>query len=184
MTVTWDYHEDGSFSMASANVQGQNYTSSVSLFDTSVVSNGTLAVREMVSNNGGETIRGYEAGLTFVKDAGGARVMLPGSGEDAFHFAFKAETIITGGGANTNFVFGAGFGNVTITDFVAHSLPNSDNDVITFGPGLFQDFADLRNHMSENTKTGTTTITDHGGNTLVLSHTVIAQLTANDFILL
>ena len=46
------------------------------------------------------------------------------------------------------------WGNVTISDFIAHSLPNTNNDTITFGNGLFQNFADLQAHMSQD-KSGT-----------------------------
>jgi hypothetical protein len=183
MTVEWDYKDDG-FSVNFDHVQGAGFQSYVNVYDSSVNASGQLAVRSTLNTNGSETIRGYEDGLTFVMNASGAHVDLPGHGEDMFHFAFNANTTMTGGGANTSFVFQSGFGNVTITDFVAHSLPNSDNDTITFAHGLFQDFADLQAHMTQNTKTGATVITDHQGNTLTLTNTQVTQLSASDFMLL
>lgn len=184
MTAAWTYKPDGSFSLAYDHVQGQSYTSFINIYDPNLSSSSRLAARESITVNGAQTVRGYENGLTFEKGAGSGSIKLPGSANDIFDFDFNANTTMIGGGANTSFVFQSGFGKVTITDFVAHSQPNSDNDTIAFGHGLFRDFADLQSHMTEDAKTASTTISDGHGNSLTLNHTLIAQLHASDFILL
>jgi hypothetical protein len=181
MTQTWTYNDDGSFSMVSEHVQGQNYTSLTNVYDPNFGSN-RLAAQETVGTNGTEILRGYENGLTIAKGADGADVRLPGL-DDAFHFAFNATTTMSSGAASVNFVFDSGFGKVTITDFAAQSQQSANYDTIAFAHGLFQDFADLQSHMSQDSK-GNTVISHGQGDMLVLSHIMIVNLHANDFILL
>ena len=182
MTAAWSYNADGSSTMSYANVQGSSYTSLSNIYDPNSPAGGHLAVQEYVGTNGTQNIRGYENGLTITLNGAGANVTLPAPAGDSFSFSFHPNSVVTGGGTNENFVLQSGFGNVTITDFIADSLPNTNHDVITFAGGLFTSFTDIMNHATQD-KLGNTVIADGHGDTLTLSHTLVANLHANSFVL-
>src|SRR5262249_1988664 len=127
-----------------------------------------------------QKLHGYENGLTIAKDSTGLTVTLPTT--DNFKFLFDANTNLTGGGSNEHFVFGSGFGHTTISDFIPHSLLNTNNDTITFSGGLFANYTDLHNHMSQDSS-GNTIIADGHGDTLTLLHVSMAHLQSADFFL-
>ena len=182
MTKTWTYNGDGSSETVLNNVQGQSYTSLTSVFDPNYSVNNHFAAQGTINTNGSQTLHGYENGLTIAQGATGASISLPSPGNDTFNFAFNSQTTLVGGGTNEKFVLNSGFGNVTISDFIANSLPNTNHDSITLTGGVFRDFADLQSHMTQD-KLGNTIIADGHGDSLTLSHTVIANLHANDFII-
>ena len=161
MTEAWTYNSDGSFEFSFNQVQGQSYKSSESVIDPNYNPYNPAAM-ETITTNGSQTLHGYENGLTIANGSSGASISLPSPGDDAFKFAFNSNTTMTGGGTNEIFVLNSGFGNVTILDFIANSLPNTNHDTITFTNGLFQNLADLQNHMSQD-KLGNTIITDGHG---------------------
>ena len=176
MTQTWSYNTDGSYETHLNGLQGG--TSSTNIYDTT----NHLAAQAVINTNGSEALRGMENGLTITSGPNGSTFALPSPQNDNFAFSFNSATTITGGGNHESFAFQAGFGNVAITDFVAHSQANTNNDTIAFAHGLFQSFADLQAQMSQD-KAGNTIIHDSHGDTLTLAHTTITSLHANDFIL-
>jgi hypothetical protein len=182
MTEAWTYNADGTSETSLANVQGSSYTSLLSIYDLNSSAGGHLAAQQYVATNGTQNIHGYENGLTIALNGAGASINLPAPAGDNFSFTYHANTVVTGGGANTNFVFQSGFGNATITDFVANSLANTNHDVITFAGNLFTSFADIMNHATQD-KSGNTIIADGHGDTLTLNHATMASLHPNDFML-
>ena len=124
-------------------------------------------------------MRGLTDHLTFTDSAAG--VTAATSAGQSFVFGPNANTVLTGGGSNEAFVFNAGFGHASITDFAPSAQAPATHDTIAFSAGTFADFADLMQHA---TQSGTSTIiADTHGDSLTLQHVALAHLTAGDFIL-
>jgi Ca2+-binding RTX toxin-like protein len=86
--------------------------------------------------------------------------------------------ILTGNGGADTFVLHSGFGRDSITDFGAG--PALD-DVIQFSDGLFSSFSDVMLHA---TQSGADVLISHdAANVLTLAHVSLANLQANDFLL-
>ncbi len=96
-----------------------------------------------------------------------------GNGNDIINGGAGNDTLTAGNG-NDTFVFGAGFGNDTVTDF--HS-----GDHIEFENHLFANFAAVQAASSQ---TGAdVVITLDATDTVTLQHTTLASLHASDFLL-
>lgn len=98
---------------------------------------------------------------------GGDDVLDGGSGDD----------ILTGGSGDDTFVFAAGFGYDTITDFTAGA---ATEDVIEFDAiAEFSSYADVLEHAVDD---GTdTTITLDIDNSIVLTNVLVSELSVDDF---
>lgn len=82
---------------------------------------------------------------------------------------------LTGGTQSDTFIFRTGFGNDTITDFVAGA---STDDVIEFRDGIFADFSAV---MAAASTSGSNTIITDGSNTITLQNVALASLHQDDF---
>lgn len=96
-----------------------------------------------------------------------------GSGDDTIEGG-AGNDVLTGGSGNDTFVFAAGFGNDTITDFAV-----SNTDVIAFAAGIFDNFADMMASTQQVGADVVITIDDH--TSLTLAHLNSATLSADDF---
>jgi hypothetical protein len=176
LTQTWTYNADGSLHESTlVGVTNATYTSSISGFGA----NGQSVVHQYGNVDATETIHGLADHLTFTSSAFGTSVATADG--QSFGFAPNANITLTGGGTNESFVFGAGFGHATITDFVPQALATTNHDTIAFASGTFTDFQDLLSHATQSGHD--TVITDHAGDALVLQHVSVAQLTAHDFLI-
>jgi hypothetical protein len=174
MTQSWSYNADGStHESVLSGISDASYTSSVTGFGAGNQS----VVHQYENTNGSETIQGLTGNLLFTDEPAGASVTTAAGA--SFGFSPNANTTLTGGGANETFVFAAGFGHATITDFVPQSQANTNHDQIVFAPGTFANVDDVLSHAVASS--GNTLITDQAGDTLVLSRVSPAQLTARDF---
>jgi len=86
--------------------------------------------------------------------------------------------ILTGNSGLDTYVFGAGFGRDTITDFAEDGI--ADNDTIRFEDGLFADFADVQAHAAQSGND--VLITYNVSNRITLSNMQLGDLTADDFL--
>ncbi len=174
MTQSWTYNGDGSTHESFlSGVTGASYTLSATGFGAG----GQSVVHQYANADGSETVQGLTDHLVFTDTAAGTSVATAAG--MSFGFAPDANTALTGGGASEAFVFAAGFGHATVTDFVPQSAANTNHDTIVFAPGTFADAQDVLSHAVASGSN--TLITDHAGDTLVLSRVSPAQLTARDF---
>ena len=104
----------------------------------------------------------------------GDDVLLGGAGNDML-VGDKGDDTLSGGFGSDTFIFRAGFGHDTVTDFNARG----EQDVIEIARTEFADFAALAGNLAD-TALGVTLML-HDGSTLTLSHVAKANLTANDF---
>ena len=117
----------------------------------------------ITAGNGNDTINGG-AGNDIIKAGNGNDIINGGAGND----------ILTAGVGNDRFVFSAGFGKDTVTDF--HS-----GDHIEFEDHLFMNFAAVQ---AASVQVGTdVVITLDAADTVTLQHTALASLHASDFLL-
>ena len=137
-----------------------------------------LVAQEFNNTDGSETLNGSADQLIFKSSLAGVSI---DSGTQTFNYSASANVMLTGGGSNETFVFNAGFGHATITDFLPSSSANANHDAIQFSSGMFSSAADLLAHATQ--AGADTVITDHAGDTLVLQHVTAANLTAHDFVL-
>ena len=103
-----------------------------------------------------------------------------GHGNDlTIHDKPSADTI-TGGGSGENFVFDAGFGSATLTDFHDH-LTGSTHDTVTLPLSEFHTINDLLNDAKPS---GTSLIITSGSDHLTLddmTHSQLKQVVSTDF---
>jgi hypothetical protein len=85
---------------------------------------------------------------------------------------------ITGGGSGEDFLFKAGFGSATLTDFHDH-LTGSTHDTVTLPSSEFGSFTELLN--KEATKSGTSVLISSGTDHLTLEDMKLSQLVSTDF---
>ena len=178
MTESWTYNSDGTSAVALNNIPGQISGSSLSetsIYDPNFSGANHLAASEFASTPGSETLTANESGMTIAAGSGGVTVTLAGPSGDSFNFAFNPNMAIGGSGLNENIDLNPGFGNVTVSNFLANG------DTIAFGHGLFENFADLQNHMTQNSVG--TVITDDQGDHVTLSHVAMAALQAHSFLI-
>jgi Ca2+-binding RTX toxin-like protein len=86
---------------------------------------------------------------------------------------------LTGRGGNDVFVFRAGMGQDTITDFAGNGAATGDAIALALG-AAFDSFAEV---MAAGSQAGSSVVFDFGGgNTLTLQNTTLASLHQNDFL--
>ena len=101
-----------------------------------------------------------------LKGTSGANVLIGLGGNDT----------LTGRGGDDTFVFAAGFGHDTITDFTAGA---NTQDVIAFDHSIFADFDAV---TAATTQVGSNSvITVDVDNTITLTNVAVANLHADDF---
>jgi Ca2+-binding RTX toxin-like protein len=118
--------------------------------------------------SGGSGIEAYDGGggNDTINGGGGNDVLMGGAGNDT----------MTGGGGNDSFIFHAGFGQDTITDFAAGT---GIGDVIQFDSAIFANYAAV---LAAATASGSNTIlTVDANTTITLQNVAIAALHQNDF---
>ncbi|WP_181169184.1 hypothetical protein [Mesorhizobium sp. B2-4-14] len=122
-------------------------------------------IEEVIGTQYNDYMAGSIASETF-NGGGGADTMIGGIGNDT----------LTGGIGSDTFIFRAGFGLDTITDFVAGA---GSGDVIQFADDVFADFASV---LAAATQVGADTVIAHdGSNTLTLKNVAVASLHQDDF---
>ncbi|MHC2384712.1 Ca2+-binding RTX toxin-like protein [Bradyrhizobium liaoningense] len=106
------------------------------------------------------------AGNDTVKGGSGADILAGDAGND----------ILSGGSGADVFMFAAGFGKDTVTDF---ATTGASADVLQFSSSLFSDFAEV---MSHTTQVGNNVVvTLDADNTVTLANLQMASLAADDF---
>jgi Ca2+-binding RTX toxin-like protein len=84
--------------------------------------------------------------------------------------------VFKGNGGHDTFAFAANFGNDIITDFGAG---RRSHDIVEFSRTVFDDFADVLAHASQN---GQDVVIDAGGgNSLTFKNTSLSSLDRSDF---
>jgi Ca2+-binding RTX toxin-like protein len=142
------------------------------------------ASRDRIFGEGGDDTLNGGSGNDLLHGGEGNDVLGGGAGGDQLFGAAGDDTLVGGsgndvlsGGVNSDiFVFGAAFGNDTITDFNAfgHGI-----DVIAFTPSLFDDFGDVLGAASQS---GNHVVIAAGSNSLTLLDTALADLNASQFL--
>ena len=123
----------------------------------------THAFTATVTDSAGNT--GASTGTMFLGTNGDNRLVST-TGDDLFK----------GHGGNDTFVFAPNFGQDTITDFRAYGR---GHDVVEFSKSVFDDFASVLAHASQQ---GNNVVIDAGGgNTLTLRDTKLTSLDKTDF---
>ena len=123
----------------------------------------THAFTATVTDGNGNT--GASTGTMFLGTSGDNRLVST-SGDDVFK----------GNGGSDTFVFAPNFGHDTITDFRAFGR---GHDVVEFSKSVFDDFASVLAHASQQ---GSNVVIDAGGgNTLTLNNTKLTSLDKTDF---
>ncbi|WP_117194428.1 calcium-binding protein [Rhizobium terrae] len=129
---------------------------------------------DYVFGRGGPDVLAGGTGNDRLLGGEGDDILSGGEGSDIL-VGDKGRDELTGGAGADRFLFRAGFGRDTVTDFKA----NGALDVIDVAKNEFTDFAALAHHLSD-TDLGAV-LTLHDGSTLTLSHVTVANLTMNDF---
>jgi hypothetical protein len=103
-----------------------------------------------------------------------------GDGNDLTIHDIKGVDTITGGGSGEDFVFKAGFGSATLTDFHDY-LTGSTHDTVTLSRSEFGSLTDL---LSDAKPSGTSLIITSGSDHLTLddmTHSQLKQVVSTDF---
>ena len=103
-----------------------------------------------------------------------------GHGNDLTIHDIKGVDSITGGGSGEDFVFDAGFGSATLTDFHDH-LTGSTHDTVTLSHFRSSAQHCTRCSHDDATKSGTSVIISSGSDHLTLEHMTLSQLVSTDF---
>jgi Ca2+-binding RTX toxin-like protein len=143
--------------------------------------NGTVWNRDQIMQNawtygtsGNDNISGWAsfdsidggAGNDTINGNAGIDRIVGGAGNDT----------LTGGANDDTFIFHSGFGQDTITDFVAGA---SANEFIEFDAGIFANYASLQSAMQQ--VGSDVQITADVANSVLLKNVVLANLTQGDF---
>jgi hypothetical protein len=102
-----------------------------------------------------------------------------GDGKDLTIHDIKGVDTITGGGSGETFVFDAGFGHATLTDFHDH-LTGSTHDTVTLPSSEFGTSVTTMLH-DDAKPSGTSVIISSGTDHLTLDHMTLSQLVSTDF---
>ena len=170
---------DGSYDIAYFDVTGQTYSSYEDIYNSA----GTLVADAQDNVNGSGNLLLYANGLT-ITSASGSESVTTGSDTFAINPHSVETTTIQNSHSNETFVYGPGFGQDTITGFLAPT--SAGHDHLQFSASMFgfsstaTQTADAKALLS-NFASGTTntTITDPQGDTLTLNGVTIATLQAN-----
>lgn len=125
--------------------------------------NGAGGADNLFGGNGGDQLFGG-AGIDQLSGENGSDTLSGGAGND----------ILTGGNGPDRFVFGAGFGNDTITDFKAQ------NDSIQIDHTLVGNFGDLMSHASQ--VGSSVVIALDAAHSITLQGVNLASLSSGDFV--
>ncbi|MDO9248873.1 MAG: Ig-like domain-containing protein, partial [Phenylobacterium sp.] len=125
--------------------------------------NGAGGADNLFGGNGGDQLFGG-AGIDQLSGENGSDTLSGGAGND----------ILTGGNGPDRFVFGAGFGNDTITDFKAQ------NDSIQIDHTLVGSFGDLMSHASQ--VGSSVVIALDAAHSITLQGVNLASLSSGDFV--
>jgi Ca2+-binding RTX toxin-like protein len=144
---------------------------------------GTSGRDRMFGQGGNDTLSGG-GGNDLLHGGEGNDALSGGTGGDQLFGAAGNDTLTGGAGNDTLsggvgsdiFVFGAGFGSDTITDFNAFA---QGLDVIAFSPSLYDDFADV---LGSARQSGDSVVIGSGSNSLTLLDVALADLDASHFL--
>ncbi|MDP3868843.1 calcium-binding protein [Phenylobacterium sp.] len=125
--------------------------------------NGAGGADNLFGGNGGDQLFGG-AGIDQLSGENGSDTLSGGAGND----------ILTGGNGPDRFVFGAGFGNDTITDFKAQ------NDSIQIDHTMVGNFGDLMSHASQ--VGSSVVIALDAAHSITLQGVNLASLSSGDFV--
>ncbi len=135
---------------------------------------GDAGANELRGDYGNDTLSGGDGDDSLIGDFGGGGGLLGG---DDILDGGSGNDSLRGGDNDDTFIFRPGYGNDTITDFVAGA--GTDDSVTLINSGIV-DFADLVANFATDNGTDTT-ITLSSGDTLVLQNVLVSQLHADDF---
>lgn len=128
----------------------------------------------LIAGNNGDTLYGG-SGHDKLFGGAGNDTLSGGSGDDILDGGAGNNTL-TGGSGHDTFVFKAGFGTDTVTDF---TTSGSNSDVLQFSHDLFADYASAMSHATQSGADVVFHVDDH--TSVVLQQTQMASLTADDF---
>ena len=134
----------------------------------------TLATIENVTGGSGNDSLTGDAGANVLMGGAGNDAILAGAGNDILVGGLGNDTMNGGTGADS-FVFDAGFGHDTITQF---GDSGTDQDVLDFSVAVLANFAAV--HAASH-QVGADVHIDVGANGIVLTNTTLANLGADDF---
>jgi hypothetical protein len=170
---------DASYDIAYFSVTGQAYSSYEAIYNTAAA----LVANAQNNVDGSGTLILYANALTVTSASGSESVAI---GSDTFAVTPHSveRTTIMNSKSNETFVYGPGFGQDTITGFLAPTTAGHDHLQFmksTFGfSSTATQTADANALLSKFASgTANTTITDLGGDTLTLNGVTIATLEAN-----
>jgi Ca2+-binding RTX toxin-like protein len=128
---------------------------------------GNSGINNLSGNAGNDTLDGLAGNDGLIGGAGLDR-LIGGAGND----------MLTGGTESDTFVFAAGFGKDTITDFNAATGVN--HDVLQFSTAVFANWTAL---LAATTQVGTDlVITQNASNTIILKNVTLSSFTSDDAI--
>ncbi|ABD05515.1 Hemolysin-type calcium-binding region [Rhodopseudomonas palustris HaA2] len=121
---------------------------------------------DTVDAGSGDDIVTGGLGNDTLKGGSGADIITGGAGND----------ILTGGSGADVFVFAAGFGKDTVTDFVT---TGSSADLLQFSTDMFADFADVMSHTAQ--VGSSVVVTLDADTSITLANVQMTSLAADDF---
>jgi hypothetical protein len=146
-------HANGSKDVYDTGITGQSYVADHFIFDAS----GKASVADLTNTNGSHTITAYGSGLTLTSTAG------------------VADKLVSASAGGDNFVFHAGSGNDTITNF--HAGNARGHDTITIDDSIVSDFSHLVFQQVNNDTLVKLTAND----TILIKNVLPSALTTADF---
>jgi hypothetical protein len=171
-------NSDGSYDIAYFDVTGKTYSSYEDIYDSA----GKLVADAQDNVNQAGNLLIFANGYTIASAAASESVAI---GSDTFALTAHAveKTAIENSKSKETFVYGAGFGQDTVTGFLATT---TRHDLLQFSASMF-DFSSTSSQTADaqallnNFASGTTntTITDLQGDTLTLNGVTISTLKAN-----
>jgi hypothetical protein len=168
-------NSDGSYDIGYFDVTGEPYSSYEAIYNTAA----TLAADAQNDANGAGTLLLYASGLTISSSPGSDSVTV---GSDTFAITPQSNETTTVENSKTKetFIFGAGFGQGTISGFLATT---TSHDVLQFSASMFgfsaasSRTADAQALLSKFAGgTTNTVITDQSGDSLPLNGVTVATL--------
>ena len=169
---------DGSYDVAHFDVTGLGYASYEDIYNA--VGTHVAEAQDVTAGSGNLVLHGN--GLTMTSSSASESVT---TGSDTFAInPHTTETVAATGRTNETFVFGAGFGEDTLTGFLA----TGNHDLLQFSASMFgfsstptqtADAHALLNNSSFVSGTTNTVITDQSGDTLTLTGVAITTLKAH-----
>ena len=141
--------------------------------DGTDVLTGGFGADTLLGGQGGDILYGNQDNDVLLGE-GGNDVLYGGQGADTI-IGGAGDDVLVGGLGDDTFVFDAGFGRDIITDWSY----GGGHDVISFGFGTFNSYADVQAHMIQSGSD--VIIALDSGNAITLTGTTTASLTADHF---